>query len=167
MSGPRLDQPIAGSRGKGVVKLPIRADLPDVVDATRVAAARAGLPDGEVLRDAAEVFKALASPVRLAIVHALAHDELSVGDLARSLDLSLTVASQQLSVLRRLKLVAGRDEGRLTFYRVIDDLVGHLVHDCIVHVERGLGRPPSHDEAGRHAPRKAARPRSRGGATKR
>ena len=98
-------------------------------------------PAEQVLRDATEVFKALASSVRLSIVHALAHDELSVGDLARVLDLSLSVASQQLSVLRRLKLVAGRDDGRLTFYRVIDDLVGHLVHDCLAHAEAKLDTP--------------------------
>jgi DNA-binding transcriptional ArsR family regulator len=138
-----------------VSRVPSRADLPDAVDATKIVAARAGLPDEDVLRDAAEVFKALASPVRLSIVHALAHDELSVGDLARALDLSLSVASQQLSILRRLKLVAGRDEGRLTFYRVIDDLVEHLVHDCLVHVERGLGRAESH----RHLHRASHRPR--------
>jgi DNA-binding transcriptional ArsR family regulator len=140
-------------RERPAARLPARADLPDVVDGPRVAAARAGLPAEDVLRFAAEVFKALASPVRLAIVHALAHDELSVGDLARALDLSLSVASQQLSVLRRLKLVAGRDEGRLTFYRVIDDQVGHLVHDCLAHVERGLGRAPSHGAAHRARPR--------------
>jgi ArsR family transcriptional regulator len=140
---------------KATPRAPARADLPDVVDQTRVEAARAGLPEAEVLRDASEVFKALASPARLSILHALTHDELSVGDLARALDLSLSVTSQQLSVLRRLKLVAGRDEGRLTFYRVIDDLVGHLVHDCLVHVERGLGRAGSHEAQHRSEPGRA------------
>jgi ArsR family transcriptional regulator len=132
------------STAAAAARLPVRADLPDVVDVSKVEAARAGLPEADVLRDASEVFKALASPVRLSIVHALAHDELSVGDLARALDLRLSVASQQLSVLRRLKLVAGRDAGRLTFYRVIDSQVEHLVHDCLHHVERGLDRPASH-----------------------
>ncbi len=100
------------------------------------------MPRPEALRDAGEVFKALGNPTRLAIIHALAHDDLSVGDLARALDLSLTVASQHLGVLRRLRLVAGRDEGRLTFYRVIDALVGHLVHDCLAHVDPGQAHRP-------------------------
>ncbi len=118
--------------------------LPAVVDARSLAAARSGLPDDEVLRDATEVFKALGSPVRLSIMHALAHDELSVGDLAQALDLSLSVTSHQLSLLRRMKLVAGRDEGRLTFYRVIDEFVWHLIHDCLGHVGAMLGRSGDH-----------------------
>jgi len=109
-------------------------DLPAVVDLKKLAAAKASLPAPEALRDATEVFKALANPMRLSIMHALSHDELSVGDLSRALELSISATSQQLSVLRRLKLVAGRDEGRFTFYRVIDELVGHLVHDCLAHV---------------------------------
>lgn len=137
------------SQGTIGVRASARADLPDVVDAAKVTAARRGLPELVVLRDATEVFKALGSPVRLSMLHALAHDELSVGDLAHILGLSLSMASQHLSVLRRLKLVAGRNEGRLTFYRVIDDLVGHLVHDCIVHVEQGLGRSASHPQHSR------------------
>lgn len=107
----------------------------------KVAAARAAYPTAEVVRDAVEVFKALASPVRLSLLHALTHDELTVGDLARSLDLSLSVTSHQLAVLRHLKLVEGRDEGRLTFYRCTDRKVSHLVHDCLERVGELLGMP--------------------------
>lgn len=121
-------------------------DLPAVLDLKKLAAAKASLPLPEDLRDATEVFKALANPMRLSIMHALSHEELSVGDLSRALELSISATSQQLSVLRRLKLVAGRDEGRFTFYRVIDELVGHLVHDCLAHVglheaSHASGRP--------------------------
>jgi DNA-binding transcriptional ArsR family regulator len=114
------------------------SDLPAVVDVKRLAAAKAGLPPAGVLRDATEVFKALANPMRVSIMHALSHEELSVGDLSRALELSISATSQQLSVLRRLGLVAGRDEGRFTFYRVVDELVGHLVHDCLAHVGGGF-----------------------------
>jgi DNA-binding transcriptional ArsR family regulator len=90
-------------------------------------------PEPTVLTAAVEVFKALANPQRLAIIHALSHAEMSVSDLARALDMSLTVTSQSLSILRRLRLVAFRDDGRLTYYRIIDDVVSHLVHDCLEH----------------------------------
>jgi DNA-binding transcriptional ArsR family regulator len=105
------------------------------------------LPEPTVLTAAVEVFKALGNPQRLAIIHALSHDEMSVGDLARSLDISLTVTSQSLSILRRLKLVASRDDGRLTFYRVIDDVVSHLVHDCLAHC--GAPEVPARKRGGR------------------
>lgn len=91
------------------------------------------LPPENALLSAVEVFKALGNPQRLSIIHALTHDELSVTELARTLGFSLTVTSQHLAILRRLKLVQGRDDGRLTFYRVIDDVVGHMVHDCLEH----------------------------------
>ena len=116
-----------------------RHSLPEIVDRERVAATRAGLPAEAVLADAVEVFKVLSSPVRICIMHALAHGELSVGDLARALDLSLSGASHQLTLLRRMKLVAARRDGRLTFYRATGDFVGHLVHDCLAHVDERLG----------------------------
>ena len=115
-----------------------KGDLPAVVDVRRLAAAKASLPPAGVLRAATEVFKALGNPMRVSIMHALSHEELSVGDLSRALELSISATSQQLSVLRRLGLVAGRDEGRFTFYRVTDELVGHLVHDCLAHVGGGF-----------------------------
>ena len=108
----------------------------------RVRSARGHLPAPEVLSSAVEVFKALGNPQRLSIVHALSHGEMTVGDLAHALDMSLTLVSQHLAILRRLALVAGRDEGRLTFYRVIDDVVSHLVHDCLEHVGAAEPRAP-------------------------
>ncbi|HUJ56864.1 MAG TPA: metalloregulator ArsR/SmtB family transcription factor [Kofleriaceae bacterium] len=99
----------------------------------KVTKTRAAIAPNDALLSAVEVFKALGNPQRLAIIHALSHDEHSVGELARSLGMSLTVASQHLAILRRLRLVQGRDDGRLTFYRVIDDVVSHLVHDCLEH----------------------------------
>jgi DNA-binding transcriptional ArsR family regulator len=123
-----------------------RRALPEIVSATKVAATRNGLPAMDVLGEAVEVFKVLANPVRLALMHALAHHELTVGDLARALDLSLSVTSHQLARLRRMRLVASRDETRLTYYRAVDDFVGHLVHDCLAHVGAMLGaqRAPHH-----------------------
>ena len=124
--------------------------LPEIVSAKKVQATRDGLPAPSVLGEAAEVFRLLANPVRLSLMHALAHDELTVGDLARALDLSLSVTSHQLALLRRMRLVASRDEGRLTYYRATDQLVGHLVHDCLAHVGKilGLDSAPHHHAHG-------------------
>jgi DNA-binding transcriptional ArsR family regulator len=112
--------------------------LPPLLDAKRVRAAREAVPSDEVIAEAVEVFKALANPIRVRILHALAHDELSVGDLAHAFDLPLSTVSHQLALFRRLRLVSSRNEGRLTFYRAIDDFVGHLVHDGLAHVAARL-----------------------------
>src|SRR5438034_812533 len=78
------------------------------------------LPIDDAVQDATEMFQALANPTRIRIMHALAHDEMSVGDLARALELSMSALSHQLAILRLLRLVATREDGRQTFYRVID-----------------------------------------------
>ncbi|MEO6951656.1 MAG: metalloregulator ArsR/SmtB family transcription factor [Polyangia bacterium] len=104
-----------------------------MLDADRVRAARDGIPAADVVNEAIEVFKALANPIRVRILHALAHDELSVGDLAHAFELPLSTVSHQLSLLRRVRLVASRDEGRLTIYRATDQFVGRLVHDALGH----------------------------------
>jgi ArsR family transcriptional regulator len=140
-----------------------RPSLPEIVSAQKIKATQDGLPSERVLAEAAEVFKLLANPVRLSLMHALAHAELTVGDLARALDLSLSVTSHQLALLRRMRLVASRDEGRLTFYRATDELVGHLVHDCLTHAGQKLGpeNAPHHHPHGVPRARKKPAVRSR------
>lgn len=131
--------------------------LPEIVSAKKIRATRNALPAPDVLGEAAEVFKVLANPVRLGLMHALAHDELTVGDLARALDLSLSVTSHQLARLRRMRLVASRDESRLTYYRATDEFVGHLVHDSLAHAGATLGM----QSAPHHHPHRVPRPRKR------
>ena len=131
----------------------MRVRLPDVADKKKVAKLRADLPTDEATGEAVEVFLALSNPLRLRLMHALAHDELCVGDLAHALGLSMSAVSHQLAFLRHLKLVAARDEGRKSYYRVVDKFVAHLVHDCLAHV---AGERPG---APHHHPHRVARRR--------
>jgi DNA-binding transcriptional ArsR family regulator len=136
-----------------------RRALPEIVNTKKVTATRDGLPAPDVLGEAAEVFRVLANPVRLALMHALAHDELTVGDVARALGLSLSVTSHQLARLRRMRLVASRDESRLTYYRATDEFVGHLVHDCLAHAGATLGlQSVPHHHSHRAPPSRRVRP---------
>ncbi len=90
-------------------------------------------PDPDAVRAAVELFKVLGNPQRLAILRALDGAERSVGDLAKLMGSTLTVASQNLAILRRLQIVAGRDDGRMTYYRLIDGSVGDLARRCLEH----------------------------------
>jgi len=123
----------------------VRVSLPDVADRRKVEKIRAALPPPKVTSEAVEVFLALSNPLRLRLMHALAHEELCVGDLAHALGLSMSAVSHQLAFLRHLRLVEAREEGRKSYYRVIDAFVAHLVHDCLAHVggER-VGAPHHH-----------------------
>ncbi len=62
------------------------------------------------------MFKALADPTRLRILHLLDTRELCVGDLVDALQVPQPTASRHLAYLRRLGLITGRKNSYWTFY---------------------------------------------------
>ena len=68
----------------------------------------------------ADMFKALAHPMRLGILEHLRDGELTVSELQARLAIEATAVSQQLAVLRAQRLVAGRKEGTSVYYRAVD-----------------------------------------------
>jgi DNA-binding transcriptional ArsR family regulator len=75
----------------------------------------------------AEFFKALAHPVRIRILEALVHRELSVGEIQQRLGLEQSLVSQQLSILRAKNIVAARKKGTVVGYTVRDPLLAELL----------------------------------------
>lgn len=99
-----------------------------------VARARALRLPLEVYGSLAGLFSALGDPTRAAMVHLLAHQELCTADLALSLGLHRPAASQHLRVLRQLRIVKPRREGRLVFYSLDDAHVAELLTRSLEHV---------------------------------
>ena len=62
--------------------------------------------------------KALADPIRLEVIHALANGERCVCDLTTDLNLSQSKLSFHLRVLREAGLLADRQSGRWIYYRL-------------------------------------------------
>lgn len=83
------------------------------------------------------MFRALASPVRVALVSQLASGERCVHELVESLDLPQPLISQHLRVLRGADLVEGVRRGREVAYQLTDDHVAHIVNDAVHHVNEG------------------------------
>jgi ArsR family transcriptional regulator, virulence genes transcriptional regulator len=67
---------------------------------------------------AAGLLKAMASPVRLRILCLLAEREMSVGEIADSLNIREQATSQQLAQLRLEGLIEGRRDAQRIFYRL-------------------------------------------------
>lgn len=109
-------------------------------DPARVAAVRAGLPTGDTLEALAETFKALGDPTRLRMLTALAEAELCVCDLASLVGISESAASHQLRLLRTLRLVRSRREGRMVHYRLDDDHIVRLLAQGLDHVTEAGAR---------------------------
>lgn len=97
-----------------------------------------GPNEAELLAESLRVF-ATASRIRL--LFALLGAELSVEELARAAGSTPAGASQQLRVLRQLRFVATRRDGRRVLYRLHDEHVSELLHAIRHHLEhvQGLG----------------------------
>jgi DNA-binding transcriptional ArsR family regulator len=87
--------------------------------------------------EAGELFRALASSVRIALVSELAEGERCVHELVESLDLPQPLISQHLRVLRGADLVEGVRRGREVAYRLTDEHVAHIVQDAVRHAQEG------------------------------
>ena len=82
----------------------------------------------------AEIFHMLGEPNRLRIVLACLEAPVSVGVLADDLDLSPSLVSHHLRLLRAARLLARRREGKRVFYAPADEHVRSVVRDMLDHV---------------------------------
>ncbi|MBW2603120.1 MAG: helix-turn-helix transcriptional regulator [Deltaproteobacteria bacterium] len=106
-----------------------------VLHQTQVEQAVKNIPDSVTLQGIADIFKALSDPSRLKIVTALSICELCVCDLAAVSGSSESAVSHQLRILRNLKIVRYRREGKIVFYRLDDDHVKSLIKQSIQHIQ--------------------------------
>lgn len=81
-----------------------------------------------------EVFKVLGDPTRIRIIHALANCEMCVCDIAEALDMTQSAISHQLRLLRALKLVKFRKEGKTVIYSLDDDHILQLFNQGMEHI---------------------------------
>ena len=85
----------------------------------------------------ADTFRVLGDPTRVRILDALRDGELCVNDLASRIGLSESAVSHQLRLLRTMRLVRVRREGRLAFYAVDDHHILELLEQASTHVQEG------------------------------
>lgn len=83
--------------------------------------AQDGSPDAEAAIAIAETMQALATPSRVRLLYALRDGELNVGELAEVAGVAPAAASQQLRILRHLRLVVSTREGHSIRYRLYDE----------------------------------------------
>ena len=110
-----------------------------VVDAQRVTAVRAALPDADLLDELADgVFGLLADPNRLRLlVSLLEGGELCVCDLAAATGMGESATSHALRLLRAHRVVKVRRAGRMAYYSLCDGHVRMLLDVALEHVRHG------------------------------
>ena len=113
-----LDAPNGRATDLGQTAPPVAASPPAAIAAFEAA--------GELLR-------ALAAPVRIAIVVRLGAGPQCVHDLVESTGAPQPLISQHLRVLRGAGVVRGVRRGREIAYSLTDEHIGHIVADAISH----------------------------------
>lgn len=98
-----------------------------------IRSARRALTDGPTISAMAETFKILGDPTRLKIVLALTKEELCVLDIAELLGMSESAISHQLRLLKTLRLVKQRKDGKMVFYSLDDEHIEDLIRVAARH----------------------------------
>jgi DNA-binding transcriptional ArsR family regulator len=94
-----------------------------------------GLKNKELFTLLASTFQALGDTSRVQIVWALSKGEHSVGDIAELLEMSQPAVSHHLRMLRNMRLVRVRRDGRTSFYSLDDHHITGLLQEGLEHVE--------------------------------
>jgi DNA-binding transcriptional ArsR family regulator len=104
------------------------------VDRERAAVARKAIHDGTTLRALEETFKVLGDVTRLKICLALARRELCVSDVAAIIEMSESAVSHQLRLMKAMRLVTYRKQGKMTYYMLDDEHIEDLMRVAVRHV---------------------------------
>lgn len=106
-----------------------------IIDEDKVRQAEQVLLDGLAATRLADIFRALADPTRVRIISILLHTELCVCDLAATLGMTQSAISHQLSLMRGMRLVKSRKDGRMVYYTLDDEHIQDLFRQGLEHIE--------------------------------
>lgn len=87
----------------------------------------------------AETFRLLGDPSRLRIILCCMQGSSSVGDIAENLQLSQSLVSHHLRLLRGARLVKGVRNAKHIFYEIADSHVSQVLTDMTHHVAEEHG----------------------------
>jgi DNA-binding transcriptional ArsR family regulator len=83
----------------------------------------------------AEVFRILGDSTRIKILYVLSRADMCVCDIADILDMTQSAISHQLRLLRAMKLVKFRKEGKAAIYSLDDDHILQLFNQGMEHIK--------------------------------
>ena len=96
---------------------------------------REHMPDGEQLQALADFYKVFGDFTRIRIMCILLRGEMCVCDLAQTLDMTQSAISHQLRVLKQMKLVTNRREGKTVFYSLADGHIRTIINQGMEHIQ--------------------------------
>ena len=103
------------------------------VDPAKVKRIAKLFPKSDSLGRLSDLFQLLSDPNRIKILFALSREEICVCDLSALIGMSESAVSHQLRLLRALRLVKSRKDGRVVYYSLSDSHVTRLLEMSLEH----------------------------------
>ena len=91
-------------------------------------------PPDDWVDQLADLFHLLGDPTRLRIVLACLAQPIAVGDIATSLELSSSLVSHHLRLLRAARIVKAERQGKQVFYAAADAHISTLLATMFEHI---------------------------------
>jgi ArsR family transcriptional regulator len=93
--------------------------------------------EGNTIIRLSDIFKVMGDPTRLRIIHALSAGEMCVCDIAAALGMEHSAISHQLRILRNMRVVKFRKQGKEAVYSLDDEHVLELFNGGLEHARHG------------------------------
>lgn len=115
----------------------VKEDICEItyIDRKKVSSVKKRMKSEITMQHLSETFKVLGDTTRTKIIFALSQEELCVCDIANLLGTTKSAVSHQLRVLRNMKLVKYRKNGKVVFYSLDDKHIKNLFDEGLRHVE--------------------------------
>ena len=92
------------------------------------------LPQEQELVDLSEFFKVFGDSTRIKILYVLSQSEMCVCDIATLLQMGQSAISHQLRILKQMRLVKFRREGKTVFYSLSDSHIQTILDQGMEHI---------------------------------
>lgn len=112
----------------------LNACEPEVIYTETMNRKSAQIPEQQTLKKLSDLYKVFSDHTRLQILWVLECNEICVCDLAALLNMTTSAVSHQLRVLRYVKLVTSRRDGKNVYYSLADNHVKDIILRGLEHV---------------------------------
>ncbi len=92
------------------------------------------MPTGDTLVNLAEFFRVFGDSTRIRILYALSQSELCVCDIASLLGMGQSAISHQLRILKQMRLVKFRRDGKSVLYSLADSHIQTILAQGMEHI---------------------------------
>lgn len=93
------------------------------------------MPTDDDICDLSELFKVFGDSTRTKIISALFRAELCVCDISSVLNMTKSAVSHQLRILRQMKIVKTRRQGKEIFYSLDDEHIYNIYQMAYLHLK--------------------------------